>query len=181
MLKKILLFLFLMIFSLPCVYSQERINILYDGSPLQSEQEPLIKNGRTLVPVRTVCEALGLGVSWDEANNAIKISDEFNLVIIVIGYNYISVNDNMVAIDAPAEIVNGYTLIPIRAVIEPFGASLSWDESSSTINIYSKNAEFSVSDEEKESVNEPENIVANEAQEITSYYSFSKFSLCNSF
>lgn len=40
------------------------LTILVDNVPIQTDVPPRIENGRTLVPVRTLSEALGLEVSW---------------------------------------------------------------------------------------------------------------------
>ena len=90
--------------------------------PITSEQTPLIINGRTLAPLRAVCEALRLGVSWDGDTGTIKISDEFNLVVLTIDSTTIDVNGELRTLEAPAQIVNGHTVVPIRAVAEAFGA-----------------------------------------------------------
>lgn len=142
--RKLLFFLLLIILSAPCVSAQNSISLFYNGSPIETEQPPLIKNSRTLVPVRSVCEAMGLTVNWDSTNHSISINDEFNNVIIGIGNDYITVNTRPVAIDAPAEIINGCTLVPIRSVIEPFGASLNWDSINHTINIFTNNEQGTV-------------------------------------
>ena len=41
------------------------INLVVNGQAVQCDVPPVIINGRTMVPIRTVAEALGCQVSWD--------------------------------------------------------------------------------------------------------------------
>jgi len=51
------------------------ISIYVNGKKVTPEIEPFIYNGRTLVPLRFVSEALNKEVTWDATNNRIDISD----------------------------------------------------------------------------------------------------------
>lgn len=50
------------------------IRILINDIPLTTEVPPRIENGRVLVPVRAVTEALGATVDWDESNRTVLIT-----------------------------------------------------------------------------------------------------------
>lgn len=41
---------------------------------LQENEEPILYNGRTFVPIRLVSETLNQAVQWDGANKAVKIT-----------------------------------------------------------------------------------------------------------
>lgn len=48
----------------------------YNGVPFHSEDAPsIIVNGRTLVPVRTIANLLGLNVEWNQANRTVILSE----------------------------------------------------------------------------------------------------------
>jgi len=40
-----------------------------------------------------------------------------------------------IALDVPAKIVGGRTLVPARAVAESFGADVQWDQATRTVTI----------------------------------------------
>ena len=44
-----------------------------DGRKVTLDQEPIIKNSRTLVPLRAITESLGAKVEWDEPTKTITI------------------------------------------------------------------------------------------------------------
>ena len=43
----------------------DEIRVVLDGEALRFDVPPVIRNGRTLVPLREVFEAMGAEVSWD--------------------------------------------------------------------------------------------------------------------
>ncbi len=52
------------------------INLVVNGQAVQCDVPPVIINGRTMVPIRTVAEALGCQVSWDASSNSVIISSK---------------------------------------------------------------------------------------------------------
>lgn len=65
-------FIMLAAFASVSFASGEQIKLLVDGRQIQADVPPQIINGRTMVPVRWVAEALGAEVSWDGKNVFIK-------------------------------------------------------------------------------------------------------------
>lgn len=51
------------------------ISIQVNGRIVSSDQEPFIYQGRTFVPLRTIGEALGKTVEWDNSKNQVVIND----------------------------------------------------------------------------------------------------------
>lgn len=49
------------------------IKLMVNGRTIQSDVDPMLVNGRTMVPIRVVAEALGANVTWDEATNTVII------------------------------------------------------------------------------------------------------------
>jgi len=54
-------------------YAASGIKLIVDGKAVQSDVEPQIINGRTMVPARFLAEALGAKVEWDEANQTVVV------------------------------------------------------------------------------------------------------------
>ncbi len=124
------------------VLADSDITIRLNGELLEAEQPPVVFNSRTLVPVRAVCEAMGLLVDWEEKTKGITIYDEDTVVKLGIDYFNIEVNGSNHYIEAPPRLVNGVTCVPIRAVVEPFGASVGWDNDTRTVIIDAKEEEL---------------------------------------
>lgn len=94
---------------------------------------PYIKNGRTMLPIRYVAEALGMSVSWDAKTRTVIISDMFYTVEIPVDTNKIIVNGDVFTSDVKPEIVHGRTMMPIaniaRALGLKDGKDIIWDAS----------------------------------------------------
>lgn len=90
---------------------------------------PFVENGRTLVPLRATMEAFGATVDWDSATNTAIVKKDTTTVRCTIGDNRITRNNVIIYNDAAAVISDGRTYLPIRAVLEAFGATVTWDGS----------------------------------------------------
>ena len=100
-----------------------------------ADQNPVIVDSRTLVPVRGVFENLGFDVGWEpEMRQAILTSDT-HTVIITIGSATFIVNGVIRTLDVPAQIIGDRTMLPIRAVVESVGYFVDWDAATRTVII----------------------------------------------
>jgi len=107
---------------------------------------PYIKNGRTLVPIRHLAEAVGFKASWDFSDPANKMvfifkadqdpekDKEHPFILLIIGQPTAMVNGNLVALDVAPEILNGRTMVPLRFVVETLGYQVEW--LGNTIRLY---------------------------------------------
>ena len=81
---------------------QERNNFqLYiNGKKQVVENNFLVVNGRTFLPLREVSNLLGASVDWDGANQVASVSKDNTLVEIPIGYTQASVNGEIKSLDS---------------------------------------------------------------------------------
>ena len=118
------------------------IKIYIDGGLVASDQAPIIKNSRVLVPLRVIAENLGASVAYEAGEKRVNIKKGDISMTLVIGDDTIWYSDKEksgpVAIDAPAEIQNGRTMVPLRAVAELFDMNVEWDERKRAVYIGSK-------------------------------------------
>jgi len=104
------------------------------------DSPPIIKNGRTLLPIRPVVEALGGTVSWDGTEKKVTVTLGSTTIELWIGKNTARVNGTDTPIDSTnskvvPEIINGRTMLPLRFVTENLGCELQWDPNTKTITI----------------------------------------------
>ena len=104
---------------------------------------PYIKNGRTMVPIRFISEALGAKVDWDGNLRQITIQKENRIIRMVIGSVDVfirqegTMGETQQKLDAPPEITSGRTFVPLRFISETFGAKLDWNAQLREITIKS--------------------------------------------
>lgn len=136
----LLLFLFLAVLSSQVVAASAAsdINVSIDGENiLFVAQAPAIVDGRTLVPVRTVFEALGFDVWFAEKAQTVILTGKNDRIVISLGKNRFNTNGIVHTLDVPAQIINGHTMLPIRAVLESVGYYVGWEPHTSTVTIIS--------------------------------------------
>ncbi len=104
----------------------------------QSQSMPVaaqIMGQRTMVPLRFLADALGAQVAWDGTTRTVTYILGSTQVVLQIGSNQAQVDGQAVALDAPATIVEGSTLVPARFVSQELGAAVAWDGSTQTVTI----------------------------------------------
>jgi len=111
-----------------------------NGETKYLDSPPVIKNNRTLLPIRAVIEAFGGTVGWDANEKKVTISLGLNTIELWIGKNTAKVNGTDTPIDSTnpkvvPEIINGRTMLPLRFVTENLGCQLQWDPNTQTITI----------------------------------------------
>jgi len=114
------------------------ITVTVDGNVLDCAQPPVIVDGRTLVPVRAIFEALGMTVVWDDNLRKATGTKDGKEIELVIGDDAAYVDGLPVSLDVPAQIINGSTLVPARFVAEAAGCGVDWDAAAQTVMITTK-------------------------------------------
>ena len=124
------------------VNASDKITIIVNNQVLEPSVDPILLNDRTLVPLRSICEALGCSVEWSEEWQTAQISHPVSIVNMSIGSYWFKKNSLLdgtknveVRMDIPPIIYNGSTLVPIRSLAEAINATVNWDDSSQTVRI----------------------------------------------
>jgi hypothetical protein len=106
-----------------------------DGSRATLDSPPIIREGRTLLPIRAVIEALGGSVGWDAIQRKATVTLGTHTVEVWIGSRQARVDGVNIALDVAAIIVNSRTLLPLRFVAENLGCVVTWDPVGRTVTI----------------------------------------------
>ncbi|MEM1973655.1 MAG: stalk domain-containing protein, partial [Thermoplasmata archaeon] len=114
--------------------------VYVNDKPLQIEAAPWIdkKSGRAMVPLRVIVEAFGATVEYryiSFGDERVSIIFKLKRIDLRIGSNIAYIEGLPVRLDAPPVIINGRTFVPIRFIMETFGAKVDWDPFSSEITI----------------------------------------------
>ena len=115
---------------------KSEIKVVVNGKRIKFDQPPVIENGRTLVPLRAIFEAIDNGsVSWDSATQTVRAARYDAYIELQIGSSEMKVNDEIKYLDVPAKTINGRTMVPARAVAEALGCNVSWDAENNAVII----------------------------------------------
>lgn len=111
---------------------------LVDGKKVTLDVAPVIVNGRTLVPVRFISEALGAEVGWDGASRTVTIALGKKEITLQLDSSTAIVNGKKVVMDVPAMTMKGRTMVPIRFVSESLDLAVEFNNSTREITIMSQ-------------------------------------------
>ena len=103
---------------------------------------PIIKNGRTLLPIRAIVESIGGTVNWDANEQEMTIQVENRTIQLGIGQTTAVVDGASVPIDVAPQVFNGCILLPLRFIAENLGMAVQWDAASQTVTLTYKRGAF---------------------------------------
>ena len=109
--------------------------VILNGQKLFFDVPPLIENGRTLVPLRAIFEAMGAKVYWDAAARKVTATRGTTTVVMPLYSTKPTINGVVYTLDVPTKIVNNRSLAPLRFVCEAFGGKVTWNGNMRTIKI----------------------------------------------
>ncbi|MNR17754.1 hypothetical protein D3C85_1344350 [compost metagenome] len=97
------------------------------------EVAPFTLDGRTMVPIRFIGEALGAKVEWYAQERRVILQKEGSKVELVIDQKDALVNGAATELDSPAVIRDGITLVPVRFVSESLKMKVFFEDGEITI------------------------------------------------
>ncbi|MEW5921178.1 MAG: stalk domain-containing protein [Bacillota bacterium] len=136
--ERLLIIAFLVLLALTSLTSialaASPVRLLVNGQELKPDTPPRIINGRVMLPVRTIAEALGASVVWDAEKNLVlvdtPVTPERNgreISILVRGREVKSV--------VLPQLRGGRVLVPVRVITEALDASVTWQPEIRTVSI----------------------------------------------
>jgi len=115
--------------------ASQPINVIVNGRPITMDVPPVIRDGRTLAPLRAIFEALGASVEWDARTSTITSRRNDRTIILQIDNPNARVNNAPIALSVPPVVIGGRTMVPVRFIAESLGASVTWDEQTRTVTV----------------------------------------------
>lgn len=113
----------------------EQVKVYLNGEQIALKQWPVRENDRILAPMRPIFEALGAFVAWDESAEAVTAWAGDNTITVYVNNTAMWLNSQPETLDTPPRIIGDTTMVPLRAVSQALGATVTWDEDSSSVYI----------------------------------------------
>lgn len=113
----------------------DTIKLVVNGSEVKTDVPPVIIEGRTLVPLRAMLEAVGASINWDEATQTVTAQKDATTIKLIIGNSSAYVNGTQKSLDVPAQIIDGRTMVPARFIAENLHYNVNWNGASKTVEI----------------------------------------------
>ena len=101
--------------------------ILVNGSAQEMDVAPVVIDGRTLVPVRFISEAMSAPLLWDDTTKNVTVVKSSNWIDLWLGDNLMVVDGRAVELDVPPMALQGRTMLPLGAVARAMGLTVDWE------------------------------------------------------
>ncbi len=126
------------IMSACCVYAREACNLTVNGTPSESAAY-CEEDGTVYVPVRTVAEANGYSVLWNEERQTVTTSNKSMIFVIRLG-SVLCCQDwtKTIVLDAQPKIINDMTMISVNTAEKFFNVSCECDTYSHEVIVTAK-------------------------------------------
>ncbi len=117
------------------------VSLMLEDAPLATDIPAYLSDGRTMVPVRVISEALQAQVSWDQEAQQVTIQLDGHAIVLTIDSASALVDGQVVTLydNVPATLVRDKgihrTMVPLRFVTEQLGAQVLWDSETYTVTI----------------------------------------------
>lgn len=112
---------------------KDDITVTLNGEAIEFDQSPIIVDGRTLVPLRAIFEALGATVDWNGETKTVTSTKDGTTISMTIGKAEMYKNGEVKELNVASQIVGGRTLVPVRAIAESFNVNVDWDGDTRTV------------------------------------------------
>ncbi|SCZ79729.1 stalk domain-containing protein [Acidaminobacter hydrogenoformans] len=119
--------------------STPTVTLIIDDRTITADPAPMIRNDRTVVPLRVVSESLGAEVTWNAADRSVLIEKGSRRILLRIdrslvdytldGQKYYQFSD------VQPFIHQDRTFVPLRLISNALGVSIDWEGSTRTVRV----------------------------------------------
>lgn len=120
-------------------HATSQVNLIINGAPVTADPAPMIKNDRTVVPLRVVSEALGAQVTWNAPERAVLIEKDGRRILLRIDRSLVDyeINGNKIYqfSDVSPFIYQDRTFVPLRLISNALGVGIEWEGATRTVRV----------------------------------------------
>lgn len=108
---------------------------IVEGHSVGLDQPPVLVSGRTFVPFRFLGQALGASVAWNGQLSQVTACFDQTRVVLTVGSRTAHINGQPTTFDAPARLLGGRVLVPLRFLAQAFGWEVGWNSETKTATV----------------------------------------------
>ncbi len=111
------------------------ISIYVNEKEICTDSNAYIENGTTYVPVRAICNAMGVtDIEWSDSQRKATVKG-YSKLEFYIGKSYAYVNGEKKTMPVKAVLKNGRTMVPVRFFAENSDSQVQWDDTLHAVKI----------------------------------------------
>lgn len=131
------------------VNAADKIKVFINRAEVNMNIDPVVINGRTLIPIRSIFEALGAEVNWDSNTRRVTATRNGIKIELTIGANTAYKNGQIIATEVPAQIIDSRTYVPLRFITEALDFNVYWNAKIHAVYISTKGPDPELAQQEQ--------------------------------
>lgn len=140
--KKIIVMIILLVIMSSSAFALEvNLSVKLNDNLIKSDQKNILVNDTAFIVARSLTDALGYEIKWNEESNSVMINTDNKKLEIKIDSNIVLVDGKEVKIKEKSFVRNGRTYIPLRIVAEYLGCEVTWVQETYTVELVKDNFE----------------------------------------
>jgi len=118
------------------VSADDAIRVTINGEAVAFQgQDPIMVDGRVLIPVSFVFRDLGFVPVWDRPTQTATLTSDDYEIVLVIGESEFTVNGVQHELDVPAQLIGGRTMVPMGPILRSIGIAPTWSNADRLVAI----------------------------------------------
>jgi len=111
------------------------ISIVLNGEALATDTPPQVVDGRLLLPLRSIAEALGIPLT--RSGESLSLRVPLGIVVVTAGSGNAILNDKPVPLGSRVQEIDGTTYVPLKFLNVALGATANYDQREARVQILS--------------------------------------------
>ena len=117
---------------------EDRIKVTVNGKPLKMDSNPIVMDGKTLLPIRFVVEALGGSIEWHGETAIVTAQWNDKKMRLKIGSTVAVANNSLIKLGIETILFNDRTYVPLKFIGDSLGVSVDYNAQTKTVKIDSE-------------------------------------------
>jgi len=122
----------------PYIMTGREIEVYTNGTKAEMSDQPTIKDGIVMLPVKETFEKLGAKVNWDEATQAVTIEKDGNYIYMLRDNKGIMINGEIYDLGYPMTMIEDVAYVPLTAIEMSITQNVTWNGEQYRIDINTK-------------------------------------------
>jgi len=137
MFKKLVVFLFVIICF--TFVGASSLSVYVNQRPIDLSEQIILNQGVTKVSVRAISNIFNAKISWDNKTKKISIEHLDNVVSFKANEKKFFINNRLVLLNQPIELLDGVTYVPLRLIAKAFDCKIYFNNIQKRIDIEKSN------------------------------------------
>ena len=122
----------------PYIMTGREIEVYTNGTKAEMSDQPTIKDGIVMLPVKETFEKLGAKVNWDEATQAVTIEKDGNYIYMLRDNKGIMINGEIYDLGYPMTMIEDVAYVSLTAIEMSITQNVTWNGEQYRIDINTK-------------------------------------------